>query len=178
MAVVGLKDANSWFNPDGLYVAQGTSQAISNRGGEFCFEGPQRVVEVEVDLTALPTVASGNQQIISDNVFIPKGAQIEKVDWVMTKTATGAGARLDLGLVQEDRATITAQALLAADQNITTAAIGTYKSYTVGSTYAGSSLGTVTSQMFLLSANANNADFTAGKVRIRVYYSVPVSADK
>src|SRR3990167_5622004 len=105
MAVVSLR-SNTWHNEDGLNVMFPTGSATVTRGGEYILGDGNHVTEVFIDLTALPTAASGNEQIVDDTVTIPNGAFIEKVEVLVTKEPTTSGApNLDLGLVDQDRET-------------------------------------------------------------------------
>lgn len=177
MAVVSLRK-NTWDNADGLRVYfPGTGTGVT-RGGEVN-EAGRHWTEAVIDLTALPTVASGNQQIIAENVTIPSGALIEEVHVVTSKAATSGGAAtLDIGLVDQDRSTeIDFNGLVAAAAKTTIDAVGETTVYRVGSAGAGALVGTRLTNTGLLTANAGTADFTAGKVIVRVMWSVPLSAD-
>ena len=183
MAVVGLTPTK-WYNNDGLLVAFGRDEAVVTRGGEYGdVDNQGHVVSVVVDLTKLPTVASGDTQILADNVTIPNGAQVYRVDVTVTKATTGATATFDLGLVDQNRSTeIDFNGLLAAAA-ITGSAIGKVFGYEVsGSTDTeasgqGALLGTKITNTGLLVGKAGTANFTAGVVLIKVYYTIPLSAD-
>jgi hypothetical protein len=179
MAVVSL-NTNEWVNADGLMVLFGTDRVRASRGGEFSslIEG-KHCVEATIDLTTLPTVASGNVQIVADNVWLPNGAMIEQVDVIATKIAvSGGAATLTIGTVDQDRTTVGAAAgIVSALAKTAIDALGEYNKLVLGSTSAGTLVGTVLNNTVLLTAAAGTADFTAGKVRVRVWYSTPLSAD-
>lgn len=179
MAITDLS-VNSWNNPDGLYVLFGPDKARASRGGEFSvlMDG-KHVVEVEVDLTALPTVASGNVQIVADNVTLPIGSFLEQVEVLTTKAATSAGsATLTVGLVRQNRTTVTdATGLVNAMAKTSIDTLGKTNKLVQGSTAVGTSVVTKLTTANLITVAAGTADFTAGKVRIRVTYSMPLSAD-
>lgn len=179
MAITDLS-TNSWNNPDGLYVLFGPDKARASRGGEFStlIEG-KHCVEVTIDLTALPTVASGNVQIVADNVTIPNGAFVEQVDVIATKAATSSGsATLTVGLVRQNRTTVTdATGLVNAIAKTTIDTLGEYNKLINGSTGVGTSMNTKMTTTNLITAAAGTADFTAGKVRVRVWFTMPLAAD-
>lgn len=180
MAVVGLK-SNAWLNSDGLYVPLGTSEVTSNRGGSYRVDGPLHLTEVTIALASLPTVASGNEQIVADNVVIPAGAFIEKVVVMVTKEPTDAAgnANLDVGLVDQDRSTeIDFNGLLAAADAFNSGTdLGRTTEYVLGTTEAGALIGTKLTNAGLITASAETADFTDGVIKVRVYWSVPLTAD-
>lgn len=178
MAVVSLK--NAWRNADSMNVYFPVDAGTVTRGGERDFDGRHETF-FEVDLTALPTVASGNIQIVAENVVIPIGSFIENVEVLTTKAATGATATFDVGLVDlADRTTeIDFNGLVAAGTVASIAALGTFIRYNKGSTSAGALVGTrsSTTKAGLLTMNASTADFTAGKLEVRVHWFVPLAAD-
>lgn len=178
MAVVSLKD-NIWVNDDGLPVVFGTSEADLARSGEYMTLGGRHWVEVTINLPSLATVASTNETIVAENVTIPAGAFIEQVDVLVTKETAGTNANLDLGLVDQDRTTeIDFNGFLAAADAFNGGTdLGTLTSYVVGTTEAGALIGTKITNTGLITASADTADFTAGVIVVRIYYSVPLAAD-
>ena len=178
MAVVDL-NTNEWINADGLKVRFGPDRARASRGGEYnVLSSGQHMVEVTVALATLPTVASGNEQIVADNVIIPVGAFIEEIEIVTTKAATGATATLDFGLVDQDYTTeIDFDGFLTNFPLASVDAIGEKTVVRVGSSGAGALVGTRITNAGYLTASVDTADFTAGVVKLRVVYIVPVTAD-
>lgn len=179
MAVVDL-NTNEWINSDGLKVLFGTDRARASRGGEFAIDGEgQHCVEVTIALASLPTVASGNVQIVADNVTIPNGALIEEVQIVATKAATSGGsATLDIGLVDQDFSTeIDFNGMVAALAKTAYDTVGEKNVIRVGSTGAGAQVGTKITNTGYIVANAGTADFTAGVVKVRIVYITPLTAD-
>ena len=182
MAVVDL-NTNEWLNPDGLLVQFGTDRARPKLAGEFStMMAGQHVVEVSIDLvslSALSTFGSDIDVILDDNVTIPAGALLEKVELVVTEVTAGASATLDLGLYDQDRATaIDADGLIVAGTTTWhTGAIGTTVTYTQGSTEHGALLGTVLENTGLLTAQVDGAAYTDGVVKVRIYYSIPLAAE-
>jgi len=177
MAVVSLK-TGYWLNGDGLNVAFPSTAKTVTRGGEVDFDG-RHMTKAVIDLTALPTQASGNKQIILENCVIPNGAFIEQVDVVVTKETTGTNANLDLGFVKTDRSTeLDFNGLLAAADAFNAGTdLGTITTYTVGTTEAGALIGTQLGFDGILTANPETADWTAGVIEVRIYWSIPLSAD-
>lgn len=181
MAVVSLLP-NYWDNADGLRVPFPGSAGTVIRGGERDFDGRHETFVV-IDLTKLPTQASGNQQIVLENVYFPVGAFIENVEVVVLKETTGASANLDLGFVKSDKTTeLDFNGLLAAADafNGGTDIGGVFKyAITDGTltTEGGALIGTKLAYNGLLTANAETADFTAGIVEVRVHWFIPLAAD-
>lgn len=182
MSVVDM-NSNEWLNGDGLLVRFGTDRAREARAGEFnsLFDGTH-VVEVTVDLvnlSAKSTFGSDIDVILDDTVTIPNGAMIEKVELTVMEPSAGSSATLDFGLYDQDRTTaIDADGfIIAGTTGWHTSAIGTKVEYTQGSTEHGALLGTVLTNTGLLSAQVDGAAYTAGVIKLRVFYSIPLAAD-
>lgn len=183
MAVVDL-NSNDRVNADGLFQRYGTNEAQVRRGGQYAgmSDGGSHVAEVIVDLVAVSTAAahgSGNQVIVADNLYIPNGALLEKVELTVMEVSAGATATIDVGLVDQDRSTeIDFDGLIVAGTTgWHTAAIGTTVTYSQGSTEHGALLGTVLTNTGLLTVEIDTADFTAGVIKLRLFYSIPLAAD-
>lgn len=179
MAVVDL-NSGEWINGDGLKVLFGTDKARAQRGGEYStLVDGKHCVEVTIALASLPTVASGNSQIIVDSVTIPNGAQIEQVDLFVSKVMVNSGSgTLDIGLVDQDFSTeIDFDGLVAALAKTALDGLGEYTKIVLGSTSAGALIGTKITNTGLIVAKANTSDFTAGVVKVRIWYSTPLAAD-
>ena len=179
MAVVGKQTTGVWHNADSLYWRYGANEGTAQNVGTYQTPGPRRMAEIVIDLDSLPTVASGNVQIQSDTVTIPAGAIIEEVEVIVTEETAGTNANLDVGLVDQDRSTeIDFNGLLAAADAFNAGTdLGTITRYTVGTTEAGALIGTRLTNTGLITANAETADWTAGVVKVRVFYSFPVASD-
>lgn len=180
MAVVDL-NTNEWINSDGLLVNFGTDRARASRGGTYSrLVDGQELVSVIIDLATLPTAASGNEQIVCDNVFIPNGAFITKVRVTVLEEPTTSGSpNLDFGLVDQDRSTeIDFNGLLAAADAFETGTdLGAIVEYVKGTTEAGALVGTRITNTGLLTASADSADWTDGTVKIDIEYYMPLTAD-
>lgn len=180
MSVVSLK--SPWVNDDNLPVYFPTDAEKVMRGGERQYEGRHETFVV-IDLTDLPTVASGNEQIVHETVFIPKGAFIEDVEVVVLKETAGTNANLDLGFVKKDRTTeLDFNGLLAAADafNAGTDLGGVYRYAIVDgtkTTEGGALLGTVLTDTGMITASPDTADFTAGIIEVRIHWFVPLSTD-
>jgi hypothetical protein len=161
------------MNNDGLYQKYGTTQATSNIAGEYHYDGPRHCIEIaDLDLTKV-TVTDGSY-IVSDQVFFPKNARIETIELITETAATGTGAVLNLGLVKTDRSTeIDFNGFLAAFPQTSMTPAGSFTTFHEGSTDAGALFGTTTSTVGYICADYDTAAFTAGKVRIRIYYTMP-----
>jgi hypothetical protein len=177
--------ATYWKNDDGLLIKYGASEGaiLGVTGIGWAAEysqmaDGQHCVEVVLQvMTAIPSSAASGAGIVSDSVVIPSGARIEKVKVVTTTACTGAGAVLNLGLVDQDRTT-------EIDYNGLIAALALTEIDTVGDTtilqdpndtYVGALLGTTTSNAGYISVDYDTAAYTAGIVKIYVYFSMPYS---
>lgn len=162
----------TWMNGDGLFVKLGTSEGTVGNAGEYTTLGPLRHIEVTIPaLTALTTTPA----ILDDNTWLPKNARIERVDLVTVTAATSAGsATLDIGLQKEDRSTqLDYDGLVAALAKTAYDAAGETNQINVGSTGAGALIGTsLTDTKGYITANYTTAAFTAGKLVVRIYYSI------
>ena len=174
---VSLK-TNNWVNSDGLFIPYGASEVTVVRVGEYDYD-TKHVVSAVVALASLPlfnATTDSDVQILSDTVTIPNGALIEGVTITILKAITGSNANLDFGLVDQDRTTeIDFDGLLVAWDNST--ALGTIEVLVKGGQDIGALVGTKLTNTGLLTARADTADFTAGVVRLDVFYSVPLAAD-
>ena len=177
MAVTGL-NSKAILNADNLLVKYGSGEALVTRGGEYDFDG-EHWTEVDVDLSVLTT---SGQTILGDGVTLPNGAFIRRVQVIVTKEPTDASgtANLDLGLVsQTDRSTeIDFNGLLAAADAFNSGTdLGRTVDYDLGTTEVGALVGTKLTSTGLICANAETAVFTAGQLKIRILWFVPLAAD-
>lgn len=179
MAVVALKSVRE--NDDGLVVWYPNAADTVTRAGEVELGGNRHMTFVRVALASLPTVASGDEQIVAESTTIPSGAFIEQVDVLVLKEPTDAAgnANLDFGLVDQDRSTeIDFNGFLAAADAFNAGTdLGKLTSYVVGTTEAGALIGTKITNTGYLTCSAETADWTAGVVELRVYWSLPLTAD-
>lgn len=162
-----------WKNADGLAVRLGTLEGVSVKYGEYNVLGPQHVSEFKLEFGDM--AAFGTTTIHANEVFIPKGARIEKVQISVEKAFVGASATLTLGLIQEDRVTLTGLSATGLVNAIAVASLvqGAVLDLVVGSTAVGALVGVLAPQTVngLLTSLAGTATFTAGIAKIRVHYS-------
>lgn len=163
----------AWTNNDGLRVRFGTEEGEVGKAGFYAANRQnERMAEFVVTLTDL---ADATDLILSDTVTIPNGARIRMVRVINEVAATSGGsATIDVGLVDQDRSTaIDVDGLLVdapiADWN----AAGETKDYIIGVTGVGALVGTTVSNTGLVVASYDTAAFTAGRIRIQVFYYVP-----
>lgn len=161
----------TWMNSDGLYIKFGVDEATDGVGGEYRTNGPQRLAEVKLTLTS----AGLSPAIVDDNVWLPKGARIEKVEVVTETAATSGGlATLNVGLQRNDRSTeLDYDGLVAALALASIDTAGETNVLTKGSTGAGALLGTSLANPGYLTFDYDTAAFTAGVVKVRIYWSKP-----
>ena len=183
MAIVSLLP-NYWINNDKLVVKFPGSATTLARGGAYSQADGRNMVEVYIDLGGLPTAASGDEQIVLENVVIPSGSFIEKVEVFVTAEPTTSGSpNLDFGFVKKNASTGALEEydynglLAAADAWETGTDLGTQTQYVKGTTEAGALVGTITTADGILSASPDTADWTAGQIRCRVYYLPMRTAD-
>lgn len=155
----------TWTNSDGLYIKYGTDSAVKNTGGEYEFDGSIHFIEFTINAVN-DLAAPGTQTILSDTVYIPSNAFIEKVEFRVETAFAGASGTLDFGLVRKNRTTE-----LDYDGFVVAAAVA---SLTAGATItgAGALIGTRLSNVGIPVARNNTTDFTAGKGYLRIYYSI------
>jgi hypothetical protein len=179
MAVVANRTNNTWLNGDGLFVALGPAEGTATNSGEYRHVGGRHIAEFIISLPSLPTVSSGDEQILSDSVTIPNGAFIEEVRVTVLKETTGTNANLDMGLVDQDRSTeIDFNGFLAAADAFNAGTdLGTVTTFNVGTTEAGALIGTKITNTGLVTASAETADWTAGVIKVEIFYSLPLSTD-
>lgn len=179
MSVVSLKPSY-WDNADNLRIYLPDSAKTLTRAGEFSTDEGGHITEVIVPLASIAAYDSGNQTIVAENVSIPAGAFIEKVRIFTMKETAGSNANLDLGFVKAvDRSTeVDFNGLLTAGDDFNGGTdLGSSYEYVKGTTDAGAVVGTRLGYTSLITANAETANFSAGVIRVRVYWSVPHSDD-
>lgn len=172
---------NRWFNGDNLTVYFPDAADTPTRGGELEFDG-FHVSEVYVTLADLPVLSGdSNGLLLADNVRIPAGAFVEKVEVFVTKEPTDSGgtANFNLGIVKASDMSITdADGLLAAaDAFHSGTDLGATVEYVKGTIEAGALVGTQLANTSLLCAAYDTEAFTGGVIRVRVYWNPVLSAD-
>lgn len=160
----------TWLNNDGLELKFGTERAKPNIVGEYRHDGPTRVIEINFDYTDLPAVAD-NSVIISDNISLPIGAIVEKVEIFCSvdMDSSGDAMTLNVGWIDTDRtnnAVVDAFVVAATQAELNTG--GTNVSGWVGTAVGGNKL----TSPKLLTWEVDSAAATAGKGVIRLYYSI------
>lgn len=166
--------ANTWLNKDGLFLQFGTQKAVNEAGGEYKNYGPNRIIEVAIDLTKLTSTAA----IQSYTTFFPAPPSgqmfIESVE-VDVETASASGTSFSVGLIQADQSTIPSNystAFVNALINASTNAAGDKLIMTAGSTSAGGLIGTYPAAAtgpYYISA-LSSGTYTTGLVRVRINY--------
>lgn len=158
----------TWTNNDGLRIAFGTDEATAGKAGEYRNYGPERVVEVEINLVALGTAAAIQDQ----HVTIPAGAFISKVELITLVTATSSGTgTLNVGLQRLDRTTeLDYDGFIAAAVLTTFNNVGETVTYAQDTTGHGALLGTELAYPGYITADYDTGAFQTGVVRVRVYY--------
>lgn len=163
----------NWLNSDGLYVKFGQSEGTAGAVGEYIRD--DNIHYVELTIADMTTITATAGTILDYTYVIPKNARIEKVTIVNRTAATSGGsAVLNIGLIRTDQTTeLDYDGFVAAAALATFNAAGETVEYTPGSTGAGALIGTTLAFNGLLCADYDTAAFTAGKIVVRVYYSIP-----
>lgn len=158
----------TWLNSDGLFIRYGADEGTTKKTGEFedsGYWGGDHFVESDILYTDLN--AFGTDTILSDTVVIPNGARITKAEiYVVTAFTSGGSATLEFGTIRTDRSTT-----YDADGFVAATAVA---SLTAGATIAGSGalVNTTLANDGLLTATVRTANFTAGRARLRVFWSM------
>jgi hypothetical protein len=159
-----------WLNNDGLLVKFGTEEAVPAMVGTYREAGAIRgLMEINLDLKTLVDTPT----ILSDTSKLPEGALIERLHVIATETAVGGASILDLGVVEEDRVSNhDDDALLAAIALADYNSIGNDNVYTQGDPGHGVLVGNVLPKSYYVTGSWDGAAFTAGKLKIRIYYTM------
>jgi hypothetical protein len=181
---------STWMNGDGLFVKFGSAEGDLAKGGHRKLDGANKhVCEFIIDYTDLQSATYavlGSAVAGTDGGFgvtIPDACRIEAVETLVetafTSSGTIATAQLAMGLKKSsDRSTE-----LDHDGFLTAAYVGTKldaageRSYQeVGTTGSGALIGTTISENGVICVAAlrhANDPFTAGKLRVRIFYFYP-----
>lgn len=164
----------NWMNNDGLYLKYGVSKVVPATAGEFMRYGEYRMSEFFIDLTTLPAFGTAAIPVGADIAFIPTGAFIEQVEVECELAGAGATATLNVGLVNYDRVTVASATGFVNAMTVATLTQGAKIILTGGSAFAGGYIGTAagTPVPGYLWVTANTANFTAGKIRVRINWRI------
>jgi len=162
-----------WFDNDGLYRQFGVTKAVPEVGGDYHREGEYRILEYFLDLTTLTPFTT--VVIPSNTAFIQNGIFVESVDVIVETAGAGATATLNIGLINNDRATVDSATGFVNAMTVATLVQGANLHLVVGSAFVGGYVGAAagTPVTGYLIATANTANFTAGKIRVRINYRTP-----
>lgn len=165
----------AWTNADNLYVKFGTEKATPSKGGEYNLLGPEHMIEVHIDLQNLTAT---EETPVSDTIIFPAGVRPVRVRTIVTEVpVTGDAANWNLGFMETDRSTeIDFDGLVAAGDGEVGAAVGTITDYTQGSTEHGADLGELTTVPSYIVAWADTGTFSAGMLRVQIFYVEPTTA--
>lgn len=163
----------SWLDNAGLYQKYGVDQTIPGIGGEYRTNAELREIEFTVTLTAAAYPFGATNYILDDNVVLPSGVRIQEVETYVETAGAGATATLDVGLIRTDRTTVTSANGLIAAKTVASMTAGEKAVITPGGTFAGSLIGTTTTNVNHVSIRVNTASFTAGVIKIRIRYYRP-----
>lgn len=162
--------ATNWHNSDQLYIKFGPNEATPAVVGSYRSAGAIRgVVEIDLDLTTLTDTAA----IINDTCKLPDGAIIESIETIALEAATGSSSVLDLGVIDEDRASNgNDDALIAAAPVADWGTVGNRVVYTQGSDEHGDLVGTILTKSLYITASYDTAAFDTGRLKLRINYTM------
>ena len=162
----------TWHNADGLYVKLGVDEGTPSKGGEVHNGANSYVWEADIDLSILAVASS---TVLSDTSFLPQGARIEAVEVITLTVADSASdtAVLNVGTIDADtRTSGDPDGLVLSAAQTTIDAAGERMYLTTGGD-AGALIGTTLDENQLVVADADTEVFTAGRVKIRIFYFFP-----
>lgn len=165
----------SWTNLDGVTIFFGTSEPA---GADTVSSTPSvRAQELTITLSEL----TASRAVQSESVMIPSGCTITRLDvTVLTAGVTAGAPLLSVGLIEQDEVTnLSDTSLVALMPKTLLTPVGTTTILVHGSTYAGVDVqvsgGAGIDQIlgaYFVTAKISTSSFTAGKIRIRIYYEV------
>jgi|SwirhisoilCB3_FD_contig_41_8391013_length_1320_multi_4_in_0_out_0_1 hypothetical protein len=166
--------AQTQFNADGLLLKFGTDAPGPTNAGESKTYGPMREIVLTIpDMTQL----TSSSVIQSDQLFFPINARVQEVVVISETACTSAGSpTLDIGIINTDRSTVPTNGGTAFVSALALTSIngaGKQVTLNVGSTSAGNFIGTTNATVGYLTARANTATYTAGKVVVKIRYYRP-----
>ncbi len=160
----------TWFNKDGLFIRYGRDEGASQQGGTYpTLVAGQNVTEIRI---ANATTITSTPTVRADNVVVPAGATIARVEIIAEEAATSGGsATLDVGFIRLDRSTeLDYNGLVAAAALTSFDTKGETTQYYKGSTGAGALIGTELAYPGLVTVNYNTNSYTAGEFVIKIYW--------
>jgi hypothetical protein len=168
----------TWTNSDGLVVGFGTHTEDNNVPAVTSDLGPERAIVVEYDLASLPdTFAAANRS--PQEVIIPRGSVFTR-GYIETLVAvTGTNATLELGTWGTGDATDDPNGLMtAAATQATMANVGDVQlmegALIADAADSGLAVAGATSNSdVVLAPSYETAAFTAGRIKVVVYYIAP-----
>lgn len=161
--------AQTWTNADGLTLEFGVEKTKSSLVGHYRHDGALNVIEIDLDYSRMPAVASADE-IIDRTVVLPIGSVVEKVEMVNSTAFDSAGDAMTLcvGWIDVDETTALDTDAFVVDATQTELNDG-------GTSIAGwvgaEVLGAPTTTAKFLTWEVNTAAATAGRGKLRLYYS-------
>lgn len=165
----------TWTNSDGLYIRYGTDEATVTRAGDRSdtTAGMHTTELVINDMTTLTATAA----VQANTTVIPSGARIAKVEVLVETPCTGTNAALNIGLARLDRTTeLDYDGFVAALAVTSLTPAGFTNTLYEATTGNGALIGTTLAYPGIFTADYDTAAFTAGKIRVLVYWYIPVAA--
>ena len=147
-------------NKDGLVWRFGAEEADLTNIAGYRTHGDLRYIEVVLKGADVPLTPA----VINDNLVVPKGAQITKVEWFKANVAV-AGGNLSIGLIDADKAAgnavVGGLVSAATPANLNADGVG-----------SGAQIGDVQTKARKVTWSASAA-ITAGETTIRIFYRIP-----
>lgn len=161
----------SFINKDGVLVRVGLDAAKKAPVSSVKVFGDQRVIDVDISAANLP--AFGSTVTASRYVKIPANSLVEKVELSVEVAFTGASATLSVGCIdaEGDTPTSDVDAFLNAATTAELTSLGLQSG--TSSPLDGSGVGVKYTKPQYITWTVGTADFTAGKGKLRIWYSTP-----
>lgn len=159
----------SWINPDGLKVRFDHEKIVRVEGGEYNYGTPLKVIECEIDASAIGTTAT----LLGEGIILPRNSRIESVE-VMAEVGVNTLTAIDIGLQRLDFTTeldydgLVDGALLASIDTD-----GEKTVYGVGTALAGTLIGETTLYPGRPTILRTGSAATLGRLVIRINHYVP-----
>lgn len=163
-----------WTNDDGLTIRYGLEEGEKGHGGAISTFGPSHVISLDLTYEDFPVADT----ILDENIFLPTGALVEKVEIICLEAfeSQGDGFTFDIGLFKKsDRTALDADGLVDGAAQAIVDAVGELTTYTVsGSGAAGDLVGGIAlTEAAYISTIYGTAAPTDGRMLVRIYYHKP-----
>jgi hypothetical protein len=161
--------AQTWTNADSLTLKFGVAKTEAGLAGHYRHDGAKNLIEINLDYTRMPAVAS-NSVVIDRAIVLPIGSIVESVEIINSSafTSSGSSMTLNVGWVDLDETSnIDVDAFVIAATQTELNDGGTNVAGWVGAEV----LGAPTTTAKYLTYEVDSQAATAGAGVVRLYYS-------